>query len=72
MKWGENMWKKIEIQLRIQKISKYRLAKLSGVPEETLTNIKLGRSKNPSFFTIYKISTALGVNIEDLIPDDWK
>lgn len=66
------MWEKIEIQLRIQKISKYHLAKVSGVPEETLTNIKLGRSKNPSFLTMYKIAKALDVSLESLIPNEWK
>lgn len=66
------MWDKIAYQLKEKGITKYRLAQLSGLSEETLTNIKLGRSKNPSFFTIYKISVALDISLESLIPDEWK
>lgn len=66
------MWEKIAYQLKKKGITKYRLAKLSGLSEETLTNIKLGRSKNPSFYTVYKIAKALDVSLEALIPDEWK
>lgn len=66
------MWEKIAYQLKKKGITKYRLAQLSGLSEETLTNIKLGRSKNPSFFTIYKISVALDISLGSLIPDEWK
>ncbi|MCJ0538836.1 helix-turn-helix transcriptional regulator [Enterococcus cecorum] len=50
----------------------YRLSKMTGIPEVTINNIKHKRIKSVSFHTVYKISKALEIDLEDLIPDEWK
>lgn len=50
-------------------ISKYKLAKLSGVPQSTIADICSGKTniKKCSAETLYKISKALDVTMESLI-----
>jgi len=50
-------------------ISKYRLAKMSGVPQTTVIDICSGKAKigNCSGETIYKLAKALGVSMESLV-----
>lgn len=50
-------------------ITKYRLAKLSGVPNATLSEICSGKTRieKCSAETIYKLSKALGVTMEVLL-----
>ncbi|WP_279293659.1 helix-turn-helix domain-containing protein [Enterococcus cecorum] len=55
-----------------KQISMYRLSKMTGIPEVTINNIKHKRIKSVSFHTVYKISKALEIDLEDLIPDEWK
>ena len=52
-------------------ITKYRLAKTSGVPQTTVTDICSGKAKieNCSGETIYKLAKALGVSMESLVAD---
>ena len=52
-------------------ITKYRLAKLSGVPHATLSDLCGGKTRieKCSAETIYKIAKALGVPIELLLED---
>lgn len=66
------VWKKIETILKEKGMTRYRLSKLTGIPETTLINIKVGKSKHPSFYMIYKIAKALEVDLEELVPDEWK
>ena len=55
--------------LEQKKMTQYRLAKLSGVSHATLSEIITGKTKieKCSGETLYKISSVLGVTIEDLI-----
>ena len=48
-----------------KKISKYRLAKESGIPQTTIADICSGKSRieKCSADTIYKIAKALGVSM---------
>ena len=50
-------------------ISKYRLAKMSGVPQTTVIDICSGKAKieNCSGETIYKLAKTLGVSMESLV-----
>lgn len=50
-------------------ITKYRLAKLSGVPQTTVLDIFSGRAKieKCSGETVYKLAKALGVSMESLV-----
>lgn len=66
------MWEKLEKYLNEKKISMYRLSKMTGIPEVTINNIKHKRIKSVSFNTAYKIAKALEIDLEDLIPDEWK
>jgi transcriptional regulator with XRE-family HTH domain len=52
-------------------ITRYRLAKESGVPHSTLRDICLGKAKigNCSGETLYRLARALGVTIESLLTD---
>jgi len=52
-------------------ITKYRLAKTSGVPQTTVIDICSGKAKieNCSGETIYKLAKALGVSMESLVAD---
>lgn len=55
--------------LRQRKMTKYRLAVLSGVPHATLNDICSGKTKieKCSAETIYKLAKALDVSMESLI-----
>ena len=57
--------------LKRKKMTKYRLAVESGVPHATLSDILCGKTRieKCSGETLYKLSTVLGVRIEDLIRD---
>ena len=61
----------IDELLEKQHLTKYRLAVESGVPHATLSDILNGKTKieKCSGETLYKLSSALGVSIEDLIRD---
>ena len=52
-------------------ITKYRLAKTSGVPQTTVIDICSGKAKieNCSGETIYKLAKTLGVSMETLVTD---
>ena len=52
-------------------VTKYRLAKTSGVPQTTVIDICSGKAKieNCSGETIYKLAKTLGVTMESLVAD---
>jgi transcriptional regulator with XRE-family HTH domain len=59
-------------QLLAQKnMTRYRLAKQSGIPQTTMTDICSGKAKleNCSGETLYRISKTLGVSMESLVSD---
>ncbi len=61
---GAKMWNKVE-QILIEKdISQYELAKRMGVSTGTITELKKGRIKKPSFELIQKIADALDVSMD--------
>ena len=49
-----------------RKLSRYRLAKLSGVNESTIQMIENSKDPNPTFRVMCKIADALGVSLDDL------
>ena len=55
-------------------ITKYRLAKTSGVPQTTVTDICSGKAKieNCSGETIYKLAKTLDVSMESLVADSME
>lgn len=60
------MWKQVKKLLESNEISQYELAKKMGVSNGTITELKMGRIKKPSFELAYKISDALGVSLDEL------
>lgn len=60
------MWDSIEKELKSRGMSQYKLAKKMGVPVSTITELKKGRIKKPSFELICKIADALDVSVDDL------
>ena len=57
--------------LQKKNITKYRLSKISGVPFTTISDISTGKAKieKCAADTIYKLSKALNVTMEDLVAD---
>jgi DNA-binding Xre family transcriptional regulator len=57
--------------LEQKNITKYRLSKISGVPFSTISDISTGKAiiEKCSVETLYKISKALDIAMEDLVAD---
>lgn len=60
------MWKLVEKILKEKDITQYELAKRMGVSTGTITELKMGRIKKPSFELACKIADALEVSLDDL------
>ncbi len=60
------MWEVISEIMVKQKISQYELAKRMKVSRGTITELKKGRIKKPSFELACKIADALGVSLDEL------
>lgn len=50
-------------------ITPYRVAKDTGVPNSTLSDWKMGKSK-PKADKLLKIANYLGINVEELIEEE--
>lgn len=66
------MWEKLEKYLKQKQISMYLLSKMTGIPETTINNIRHKRIKSVKFHTAYKIAKALEIDLDELVPDEWK
>lgn len=64
------MWKKIEQEIKKQRLTQYRLSKMIGVSPSVLTDLKNGRNKKPSFELMEKIADALNVSMDIFRKDD--
>lgn len=60
------MWKQVEKLLLLQKMTQYELAKKMEVSTGTITELKMGRIKKPSFELACKIADALEVSLDEL------
>lgn len=58
------MWDIVERLLNEKNMSQYELAKLMGVSTGTITELKKGRIKKPSFELIEKVADALDVSMD--------
>ena len=61
------LWLTIEEKLKEKNMSIYRLSKLSGVSTQSLSAIKLGQSKQPSFERVVKIPDVLHIDLNQFI-----
>lgn len=57
------LWKKIQYLLDKQKMSVYRLSKLTGIPLNTLYSYK-NQDVEPSFHNMDKIADVLNVSLD--------
>lgn len=57
------LWKKIQNLLDEQRMSVYRLSKLTGIPLNTLYSYK-NQDVEPSFHNIDKVANALNVSLD--------
>lgn len=62
------MWKTVEKILKQKGITIYKLAKLTGISDNTLRNYR-SKNSDPSFTNACKIADALGVSLDDLRGD---
>lgn len=54
-------------------ISQYRLSKMSGIAQATISAIEAaGQTRSPATDTVEKIADALGITVSDLLDDDLK
>lgn len=60
---------RIEEIMKKKQISKYKLAKASGVPYTTLVQIISGRTKSPQIDSLRAIANYLDVDIDNLIEE---
>ena len=60
------MWELVEKILTEKNITQYELAKRMDVSTGTITELKMGRIKKPSFELACKIADALDINLDEL------
>lgn len=58
------MWNKIEKLMKTQGLNQERLAKKMDVHSSTISDLKNGRIKKPSFELIEKIAKALDISMD--------
>lgn len=58
------MWKKIEVLLIERNMNQNQLAIKTGISAGTITDLKMGRIKKPSFEFMCKIADALDVSLD--------
>lgn len=63
---GDGVWKLVEKILIEKNITQYELAKRMNVSTGTITELKMGRIKKPSFELACKIADALDVSLNEL------
>ncbi|EAH0474616.1 XRE family transcriptional regulator [Listeria monocytogenes] len=59
------MYSKVEKIMKEKNISQYELAKRMNVPTSTITELKKGRIKKPSFDLMQKIAEALDTSLDE-------
>lgn len=69
MKDSFDVPKRIKELCKQKNISFYRLSKISGIPQSTLTNI-LNRGTVPSIYTLEKICHALDISLSLFFAED--
>lgn len=59
------MWSKVERIMKKKEMNQEQLAKRMGIHSGTISDLKNGRIKKPSFELIEKISNALEVSMDE-------
>ena len=73
MNIGHIVGKRIQELLFKNNMSVYKLAKITNLSEQTITNLIKGNSKNVKISTLYIISNAFNIDLLEFIStDDFK
>lgn len=56
----------INTLIKKEGLTQDQISKKSGVPQQTISKLKRGSSKSPSFITAQKLSQAFEVDINDI------
>lgn len=59
------MWEKIERLLKERGLNKNQLARLAGLQQNSLIDLKMGRKKSLKFDDVVKIADALDVSLDE-------
>lgn len=59
--------KAILLIARERNVTKYRIAKNSGITQTTLSEITNGKNTNPTIETLEKIAKGIGIQVSELI-----
>ncbi len=59
------MWSVIEKHLKEKNITAYRLAKMTGLTQQTISAMKTGKIKDPRFKIIIRISNVLDIDLNE-------
>lgn len=59
------MWKKVEKIMKEKGLNQEQLAQKMNVHSGTISDLKMGRIKRPSFELMVKIANALEVSLDD-------
>ncbi|MEO5285966.1 helix-turn-helix domain-containing protein [Limosilactobacillus allomucosae] len=62
---GLTMWEVIEVHLMEQNMKPIELAEKTGISTGTLSDLKSGRLKNPSFKLLEKIADVLNIDMNE-------
>ena len=62
---GLTMWEVIEVHLMEQNMKPIELAEKAGISTGTLSDLKSGRLKNPSFKLLEKIADVLNIDMNE-------
>lgn len=65
-----NIPEKIELAMNEHKISRYKLAKDTGIAYTTITQILNGRTKNPQVAALQKIANYFGLPLDHFTKED--
>ena len=70
MTMAEAVSKRLNDFLFEQKITLYKLAKLSGLPVATLQKLYRGKIKSPTLTVIFKICNGLNITIQEFFASE--
>lgn len=59
------LWKKIEKQMKLKKMSIYRLSANAGIGASLLYNLRDGKTKDLQFQTMVKIAKAFDCSLDE-------
>lgn len=73
MTLSEALATKLESLLDERGMTAYKLSRLSGVTQATLSDVKRGRNQSVTLKSVYAICQALGIELSDFFSDEyWK